>query len=204
MSALRAMMPAAVLVLAATCLVTTAEAQQLYKWVDADGKITYSDVPPPKEARNVQQKNMSDGSGNDDNTPYSVRVAIEKYPVVLYANACGEPCDSARALLKTRGIPFADRNPEKDPSAMDALKAATGEQQVPVLTIGSGVQKGFAAEEWNSALTAAGYPRNNPNLRPKTPAAPATPASPASPTSPAPPATPTPPSEPPRTYTPGK
>ncbi|MEP7154763.1 MAG: glutaredoxin family protein [Betaproteobacteria bacterium] len=190
-----------VVILAAACLGGNALAQQLYKWVDADGKVTYSDVPPPKDAKNVQQKNMSDASGNDDNTPYSVRIAIERNPVVLYANACGEPCDSARALLKTRGIPYADRNPEKDPAAMDALKKATGEQQVPVLTIGEGVQKGFGAEDWNAALTSAGYPRNNPNLRPRTPPAPA-PGTPGSPATSTPPSTP-PVADPPRS-TPGK
>ena len=188
MSAMRVMLPAIFTFLAAACLATASHAQQLYKWVDADGKITYSDVPPPKEAKNVQQKNMTDASGNDDNTPYGVKVAMEKFPVVLYANACGEPCDGARALLKTRGIPFTDRNPEKDPAAFDALKKATGGQEVPVLTIGTDVQKGFAAEEWNAALTTAGYPRNNPNLRPKTPAAPA-PGAPGTPPA-APPAAP--------------
>lgn len=181
---LRTILPA--VFIASACLAATAQTQQMYKWVDADGKVTFSDTPPPKDAKNVEQKKMVDNSANDDNTPYSVKVAVEKYPVVLYANACGEPCDGARALLKTRGIPHADKNPEKDPAAFDALKAATGAQEVPVLTIGTNVQKGFSADEWNAALTTAGYPRNNPNLRPRTP--PPTPPAPATPGSPATPA----------------
>lgn len=159
----------AIVVLAMTGLVLSpAHAQQLYKWVDKDGKITYSDQPPPKDAKNVEQRKMVDsGAAVSDDVPYGVKTAIEKNPVTLYANFCGEPCDGARSLLNTRGIPFTDRNPEKDPKALDALKAATGGQEVPVLVVGAKVLKGFAEESWNEALTSGGYPRTNPNLRPR-------------------------------------
>ena len=149
---------------------------QLYKWVDKDGKITYSDTPPPKDAKETKQKNFTDNvSATVDDLPYAVRDAIKRNPVTLFANACGELCDSARQLLATRGIPFADRNPEKDPAALDALKAATGDQSVPALTIGTRVLRGFAESEWNDALTSSGYPRSNPGIKPATPTpAPAT------------------------------
>ncbi len=159
---------------AAGLAMTPVDAQQLYKWVDKDGKVTYSDQPPPKDVKNVEQKKMMDSSPGVDNVPYAVKSAIERNPVVLYANFCGETCDGARALLNTRGVPFTDRNPEKDPKALDALKAATGAQDVPVLLVGTRIIRGFAEETWNEALTSGGYPRNNPNLQPRPPA-PATP-----------------------------
>jgi glutaredoxin len=160
--------------------VTTADAQ-LYRWVDKDGKVSYSDTPPPKDAKDVRQKSFSDNvTVLTDDVPYSIRVAMEKNPVTLFANACGEPCANARTLLSSRGIPFTDKNPDKDSTAMEALKQATGGQSVPALKVGSKVLKGYSEDEWNSALTSAGYPRNNPNLRPRTPAptppAPPTPA----------------------------
>ena len=149
---------------------TSVGAQQLYKWVDKDGKITYSDQPPPKDAKSVEQKKMVDSAPGVDDIPYGVKVAIEKNPVTLYANFCGEACDGARALLNTRGVPFTDRNPEKDPKAMDALKTATGGTDVPVLLVGTRILRGFSEETWQEALTAGGYPRTNPNLRPRAPA----------------------------------
>jgi len=169
------------------CVTTTAEAQ-LYKWVDKDGKVTYSDVPPPKDAKDVKQKGYGDNVTPSDELPYSVKEAMKRNPVTLYANACGEPCDKARALLGARGIPFADRDPETDQSAKDALKEAAGGLSVPTLTIGGRVIKGFADAEWHDALTSSGYPRTNPGARakPAAPAAPATPATPATPAAPAP------------------
>ncbi len=150
---------------------TTAHAQ-LYKWVDKDGKVTYSDVPPPKEAKDVKQKSYGDNVTPSDDLPYSVKDAIKRNPVTLYANACGEPCDKGRALLAARGIPFTDRNPETDQAAKDALMEAAGGLSVPTLTIGGRVIKGFADSEWHDALTSSGYPRTNPGVRAR-PAAPA-------------------------------
>ncbi|MBL8523704.1 MAG: glutaredoxin family protein [Betaproteobacteria bacterium] len=160
-----------IVVLAVAGLVlTSSHAQQLYKWVDKDGKITYSDQPPPKDAKNVEQKKSLDSGPGVDDIPYSVKVAIERNPVTLYANFCGSGCDKARALLSTRGVPFTDKNPDKDPGALDALKAATGALDVPVLIVGARILRGFAESEWQEALTAAGYPRTNPNLRSQPPA----------------------------------
>jgi len=166
--------------------VTTAVDAQLYKWVDKDGKVTYSDVPPPRDAKDVRQKAYGDNVTPSDDLPYSVKDAIKRNPVTLFANACGEPCDKARALLGARGVPFADRNPETDQSAMDALKEAAGGLSVPTLTIGTRVIKGFADSEWQDALTSSGYPRTNPGLRAKPPA----PVSPVAPAAPAASATP--------------
>jgi glutaredoxin len=164
-----------VLALAGLAL-TSVGAQQLYKWVDKDGKITYSDQPPPKDAKNVEQKKMVDsGSAASDDVPYSVKTAIDKNPVTLFANFCGEPCDGARSLLNTRGVPFTDRNPEKDPKAMDALKTATGGTDVPVLMVGTKILRGFSEETWQEALTTGGYPKTNPNLKPRAPTPAATP-----------------------------
>ena len=155
------------------CLMATASQAQLYKWVDKDGKITYSDTPAPKEAKDVKPKSYSDNvTTTAGDLPYAVQDAMKRNPVTLYANACGAPCDGARALLGARGIPYTDRNPESDPAALDALMVATGAQTVPALVVGSRVLKGFLDVEWHDALTNSGYPRANPGLKPQAPAAP--------------------------------
>ena len=49
---------------AALCFATAADAQtNVYRWVDKDGKVQYSDTPPPKDATNATQKSMG-GGGN--------------------------------------------------------------------------------------------------------------------------------------------
>ncbi|HEX4859492.1 MAG TPA: glutaredoxin family protein [Usitatibacteraceae bacterium] len=138
-----------------------AQAQQLYKWVDKDGKISYSDTPPPKEAGNVKQQRYGDNAPSpDDSLPYETRLAQQKNPVTLYASACGEACDGARNLLSVRGIPYAAKNPETDLATFEALKKVAGSAQVPVLVVGDEVLKGFLDSAWHAALTAAGYPKS--------------------------------------------
>lgn len=142
-----------------------AHAQSVYRWVDKDGKVVYSDAPPPGDAKSVQQKRLGSGvSVDQDQLPYGVKVAMEKNPVVLFvtSTSCGDPCADARALLAKRGIVYTERDPERNAADADALKKAAGTPVVPFLLVGERQLRGYLAETWESALDAAGYPRTNP------------------------------------------
>ena len=80
---------------------------------------------------------------------------------------------SARSLLSNRGIPFAERNAEANPTDAEALRKLVGELRVPVLVIGENTLKGYEESTWQSALDTAGYPRtrlpNQPTARPLPP-----------------------------------
>jgi len=162
-----------VLPLVASCLfaltllsASSANSQQLFRWVDKEGKVHYGDMmPPPTEAKNVEAKKLGDSIIEQDDAPFAVALAMKNHPVTLYANNCGELCANAKALLSKRGIRYAEKNPESDPVAGAALKQLPGGLQVPTITIGAVNIAGFDEAGWNSALTTAGYPRNNPNLR---------------------------------------
>ena len=39
-------------------LPASVSAVKLYKWVDADGKVTYQELPPPADARKVEEKDI--------------------------------------------------------------------------------------------------------------------------------------------------
>ena len=158
-------------------MATGANAQEVFRWVDKAGKVHYGDIPPPPaEVKTVQTKKLSDSVIEQDDVPFAVTTAMKNNPVTLYANSCGEACSNAKALLAKRGIPFTEKNPESDAAAATALKEKVGALQVPTIVIGTNSLTGFDEEGWHSALNAAGYPRNNPNLRqgatkagPKTP-----------------------------------
>ena len=147
-------------------LATTASAQEIFRWVDKAGKVHYGDMlPPPAEGKNVQTKKLPDSVIEQDAVPYGVSTAMKNNPVTLYANNCGEACTNAKALLTSRGIPFAEKNPELDAVAAAALKTLAGALQVPTIVIGTNSISGYEEAGWNAALNAAGYPRNNSNLR---------------------------------------
>ena len=151
-------------------VITTAEAQMVYRWIDKDGKVQYSDTPPPLDARSSQQKRLGSGTTvEDDQVPYAIKLAKEKNPVIAYLTDCGELCSNARALLSKRGIPFTVRDPGKNSDAAEALKKEIGVLEVPAMTVGKSVVRGFDEAQWNSALDAGGYPRVNPFSKPSNP-----------------------------------
>jgi glutaredoxin len=141
-------------------LATAAIAQtNVYRWVDREGKVHFSDTPPPPEAGSASQKRMG-GGYVDQEYPYAVQQAMKRNPVTLYtAPSCGEACTSGRELLSKRGIPFSERDAQSNAQAQEALKKLVGGLEVPVLVVGESTLKGYAQDTWSSALDSAGYPR---------------------------------------------
>ncbi len=174
-------------ILMAICLAAAtaaAGASQLYQWKDAQGRTVYSDQPPPPSVKSVQQKAFK-GSVIEVGESYAAKTAREKYPVTLYASACGIPCDQARQLLTQRGIPFSGKDPQASPEAQAELQKLTGRLSVPVLVVGSDRVDGFEAGQWQAALDRAGYPKSPaPGSKPETAAA--SPAPAPAPSAPAP------------------
>ncbi len=148
-------------------LTVTVFAQQMYRWVDAEGRVHYTQTPPPASAKEVQKKRMPMSSGQGADLPYATRVAAENFPVTLYvSDDCGEACKDARALLLKRGIPH--RIVEvTDAKSLETLKRVSGSNTVPVMTVGNAVQKGFLASQYQDALDAAGYPSSGPQVKPE-------------------------------------
>jgi len=62
--------------------------------------------------------------------------------------------------LNRRGVPFTVVDVQKDEQGMGRMKAITGEESAPVLTLGDKmVVKGFSESRWQAALDEAGYPK---------------------------------------------
>ncbi|AVP57995.1 glutaredoxin family protein [Pulveribacter suum] len=161
MSAIRRAATATALACSALALLPAAQAQQVYRIVGPDGKVTFSDQAPSNAAAaSGAQVNstLHSGGGVETNAlPYALRQVVSRYPVTLYSASECSPCASARALLMQRGVPFAERtvNTNED---IDALKRLAGEANLPFATIGTQQLKGFSDVEWKQYLDAAGYP----------------------------------------------
>jgi len=160
----------------------TAAAETVYRWTDSQGKVHYSDQPPPTDAKSIQQKKLGGNFIETDELPYATQVAMKRFPATLYVFDCGEPCTQARTLLRNRGIPTTEINPTASKASADKLKAITGSLEVPALQLGDLTPiKGFNEERWNAALSNAGYPipsslRSTPPPLPKKQSAEAKPA----------------------------
>jgi glutaredoxin len=109
-----------------------AQGQQVYRYVDKDGRIVYSDRIPPSDSKNVQSKRLRANFIENNELPLAAQQAQERFPVKLYTFSCGEVCTMAEALLNRRGVPFAIVNVET-PEGAEQLAKLTGELRAPVL-----------------------------------------------------------------------
>lgn len=138
-------------------LLPAAHGQKLYKWVDKDGRVSYHDKPPASETGiRVEEKSVRvDG----ERPPAGDNDAAAKSPVTLYsAPKCGS-CDAARAYLKERGVPFAEKNVDGDRKMQEELIKQAGGLAVPTITVGAKVMRGYLESLLEGELDQAGYAR---------------------------------------------
>lgn len=142
-----------------------AQAQQVYRIIGPDGRVTFSDKPPvepnAKAAPATGGGAAAGGGGTGTaNLPFELRQVAGKYPVTLYSGPNCAPCGSGRAMLTSRGIPFTEKT-VSTPEDAQALERLAGESSLPMLTIGGQQLKGYSDAEWTQFLDAAGYPKNS-------------------------------------------
>lgn len=137
-------------------------AQGVYRIVGPDGRVTYSDQPPPAQAnaRPVDSAVANNAASPNAQLPFELRQVVGRFPVTLYTSASCAPCNSGRNLLNSRGIPYVEKTIDTAQDAQ-ALKRLSGDASLPFLTIGSQQIKGYAEPEWTQFLDAAGYPKQS-------------------------------------------
>lgn len=131
---------------------------QTYKWKDAAGVVHYSDTPPARGTAQVLRPDSRPEA--TPSLPYELARAVKLHPVTLYTTARCDACDQGRALLRARGIPFAEKtvNTAED---REQLHRAGGKDELPLLVVGNRQVTGFTAGAWNEALDSASYPRRS-------------------------------------------
>ena len=160
-NASRLLTTAAAVLATAGWLTSAANAQQVFRIVGSDGKVSFSDQPPPA-ASNVKATASTGGSGTKNAAeggalPYELRQIASKYPVTLYTSESCGPCGAARTLLAGRGVPFTEKTIASSED-IKALQRLSGNASLPFATIGGQQLNGFSDVEWTQFLNAAGYP----------------------------------------------
>ena len=151
----------------------TADAQ-VFRIVGPDGKVTFSDRPPP-DAKAVPAQTVPLASAGGTSTatlPMELRQAATRFPVTIYTGADCGPCLTARNYLMQRGVPFSERT-VTTAEDVAALQRLSGSANIPFATIGGQHIRGFSDAEWGQYLDAAGYPKTSqlpPNFRNPPPA----------------------------------
>lgn len=124
---------------------------ELYRWTDADGRVHYSDQPPPASIKKLQRLRSQGPNRAADPAP-------SRPTVLLYTADCGATCDQAADYLRKRGVPFSLKNIQRDAELAEELKKRTGTQEIPILFVGDAMQRGYSPTVWDKMLEVAGYP----------------------------------------------
>ena len=137
--------------------VATAGAQDMYKWVDEQGNVTYQDQPPPGQEDSA--------APFAEDSEFAAELAAEKtrrsitssVPVTLYSVPVCDACDMVRLLLERNGVPYTEMDAGEDAAVQKEIKALTGQLSVPVLTVGDTVVSGYSSTGIEAQLVDAGY-----------------------------------------------
>jgi len=143
-----------------TLLLAGAAQAQVYRNVGPDGRVTYSDQPPPAGARATGGGAAAGGERSGGALPYQLNQTAQRYPVTLYSGKDCAGCNAGRNLLVNRGVPFTEKTVESNDD-IAALQRLAGGTALPVVTIGQQRLTGFSDQDWSQYLDAAGYPKTS-------------------------------------------
>lgn len=148
-------------VLAAACAGALAQAPTTYRWVDSNGRVNYSDQPPPASIRQIDERRYNGSVAADATPSYAIRQAAANFPVEVFVTQdCQAPCSLARDLLKRRGIPFQEHKLESAEDVQAYRDLFGTPEQVPAITVGRMNFKGYETTAWEKMLDDAGYPKS--------------------------------------------
>ncbi len=125
---------------------------ELYKWVDAEGKVHYGDQPPQNASLKDISNNISsftsvavEGFKFDPNL-ITTRTANKK--VVMYSTEWCGYCKQAARHFRQNNIAFVEHDIEKSSNAANDFKKLGG-RGVPLILVGKKKMSGFNASRFN-------------------------------------------------------
>lgn len=157
-----------VLAMGATCALS----QPVYRSVDNQGRVTFSDralsqtstvwgspgLAAVETSNATAPVSAAPSAAAASNLPPALQPIVSRYPVSLLTSQDCAGCGHGRSLLTLRGVPFTE-TVVSTAADMELLQNLTGKLTPPVLTVGSLTVKDFSAAEWHGFLDAAGYPK---------------------------------------------
>lgn len=151
----------AAICVAAMHIAAPLQADTIYRTTGSTGQVGFTDKAPANAVKaTTLNAELKPAAATANPLPFELRLVASKYPVMLYSAANCPPCDSGRALLSRRGVPFSEKTVNSAEDG-EALRRISGVSSLPLLTIGAQHIKGFSESEWTQFLNAAEYPQSS-------------------------------------------
>ncbi len=125
-------------------LISISASAEIYRWVDENGKVQYSDKKP--EDTKVEEVNVKVNSYTHvkfESLRKDQPVPASKNSVIMYSTSWCGYCKKAREYFHKKGIKYREYDIEKSRSAKRAYDKIDG-QGVPVILVGNKKMTGFS------------------------------------------------------------
>jgi len=128
---------------------TSAIAQGVYKWVDEDGTIHYSDQPIEEdaEALSIQVYSLESASEIQNQDTVSVTGGAVK----IYTATWCTWCERAKTYMRSKGIAFNEYDVENSVTGRLEYKRLNG-KGVPIILVGDQRMNGFSPDRLDQML----------------------------------------------------
>jgi len=132
-------------------------AGKLYKWVDANGNISYQDQPPPKNGKILSEKEVAT-SGDEP-----VQDSDGLPQVTVYSVDDCELCDRLVSVLRANKVPHIELPLEDDRGAQAKILEKASSIIAPTIFIGEDIIQGGNEENLRAELRSAGFDVETPS-----------------------------------------
>lgn len=125
-------------------------AVELYRWKDENGRIHFSDKPPPKEKIEKFNIKVKSYSGPATVSTHNVEAAVED-KVIIYLTEWCPYCKQAKDYMDSKAISYREYDIEKSKRAERAFKKLGG-KGVPLILVGNMKMQGFNPGKLNNMI----------------------------------------------------
>ncbi len=158
-------------VMALLCVVLPGiAAAAIYKWVDANGVVTFRDTPPPdaETMKNLEVRPGDPSLARPDAAPAAANGVAAASPeeaatlaaatVELFVTSWCPYCKQAEEFLRARGVTYTAYDIEKDSIAAQRKEVLDGQKGVPFAIINGRMIHGFSEDVYKRALLMKAQP----------------------------------------------
>jgi len=125
----------------------------MYKWVDSEGRVSYQDRPPPKNAKVLSEKALKDKKANKQAEPQR----LNKKPIDVYVTQNCASCNEVTEYLDSIKVPYNAKNIEEHREIQQRIIQENNSISVPALFIEGEFVKAPSRSALNEALEKSGY-----------------------------------------------
>lgn len=155
-------------------LVSGTSSAEIFRWVDENGVVHFSDSPTESVSETSEKEEVSSPEPNpEENSPPTTEtraiildpnffdpldesaedpVAVNAPVVEIYETSWCGYCKKAKNFFRSRGIKFKTYDIEKDKSAARRMMALTRRRAVPFVVINGHQIQGYSKQAYEQAL----------------------------------------------------